>query len=41
MIKFDLAYSLISATFIVTLNLVVFASLRAGYSSNKKTYLAL
>jgi PAS domain S-box-containing protein len=41
MIEFDLTYYLISATFIVALNLVVFASLRASYSSNKKTYLAL
>ena len=41
MIEFDLAYYLISSTFIVTLNLVVFASLRASYSSNKKAYLAL
>ena len=41
MLEFDLAYYLISSTFIVTLNLVVFASLRASYSSNKKAYLAL
>lgn len=41
MTDFDLSYYLVSAGFIVALNLVVFTSLRAGYSNNKKAYLAL
>ncbi|MFT4888118.1 MAG: PAS domain S-box-containing protein [Pseudohongiellaceae bacterium] len=41
MTDFDLSYYLISASFIVALNLVVFTSFRASYSNNKKAYLAL
>lgn len=41
MTNFDLSYYLISAGFIIALNLVVFTSLRASYSNNKKAYLAL
>jgi hypothetical protein len=41
MTDFDLSYYLISAGFIVALNLVVFTSFRASYSNNKKAYLAL
>lgn len=37
----ELYYYLIAAAFIVALNLVVFTSLRASYSNNKKAYLAL